>query len=254
MPIPTGGRIIHLDFGNPACFNGSGTAVTDLSGSGNNWIFGNTNYTVQPANGGFVEIDITNSLGRSTDYTGFSYGTAAYTVVMWIQQNGYGVANYQMFYILQETGGAGSNNTFYWGTRPGGPGNEFFIADGTSTGTEPNNFPLNTWKMLAFVKPAGAPFGSTFTYIDGTLASITYGGSATMNATTGYPSYIEGVGAGAGFWNHDMSIGEFSFYNQELSPSDITDYYNSTAARYGLAPPPYVGSVGGRQFGQGFNG
>lgn len=254
MPIPTGGRIIHIDFSNPACFNGSGTAVTDLSGSGNNFTLDNTNYTFSTSYGGELLIDNSNRLGKFTNITGYGYGTDAISINLWMQQTNFGIADFQMFYILSETGGTGTRNTIYFGSKPGTPGNEFYLADGTNTALSNYDFPLNTWKMVTCVKPAGAHSGSMLIYINGVPLPMSWSGTGLMNIVSGFPTFIANPSPASGFWNFDALIGEVSIYNTELSPTDVTDYFDATAARYGLAPPPYVGSVGGRQFGQGFNG
>jgi hypothetical protein len=51
----------------------------------------------------------------------------------------------------------------------------------------------------------------------------------------------------------DIKLGLFEGYNVAFGSTEVTDLYNSQVSRF-PQPPPYEGSVGGRQFGQGFNG
>jgi hypothetical protein len=251
---PLQAPICSFDFSNPACFNGTGTAVNDLSTSNNDFTLDNTNYTFTTTYGGEILIDQNNRFGRFTDLNDFSYGVNAYSVIMWMQQNSQGASDFNMFHILQETGGVGSNNTIYFGTKPGTAGNQLFVSDGTATSDTTYDFPLNTWKMVAFTKDTGAPYDNTHIYIDGVEITQTWTGSATINVGTGDPMFFANPSPAGGFWNFDVTIGQTDIYAEFLSSADILDYFNNTSARYSPPPPPTPSNVGGRQFAQGFNG
>jgi len=252
-PVPLT-SICSFDFSNPSCFNGTGTAVNDLSTSNNDFTLDNTNYTFTTTYGGEILIDQNNRFGRFTDLNNFNYGVNAYTVIMWMQQNSQGASDFNMFHILQETGGVGSNNTIYFGTKPGTAGNQLFVSDGSATSDTTYDFPLNTWKMVAFTKDTGAPYDDTHIYIDGVEITQTWTGSATINVGTGDPMFFANPSPAGGFWNFDVTIGQTDIYAEFLSSADILDYFNNTSARYSPPPPPTPSNVGGRQFAQGFNG
>lgn len=253
MSLPTANRIVSLDFSNNTSFSGSGLTVYDLTASGNNFQFVNSNYTFTSSYGGEVLIDNTNTLKRIADLFDYGYGTDAFTFVMWMQLNVQGNSDYNMFFNLQETGGTGSpNNTVYFGTLPG---LQFFISDGTANrNAAGGTFSLNTWTMVTFTKQNNQTLDQAKIYLNTTDLSMSSSGSGTINFTTGFPCHIDGVAPSIGFWNCDMTVGEVSMYDSHLNSSQITDYYDATVNRY-FPPPPPPPSVGsGRQFGEGFNG
>ena len=247
--------ICSFDFSNATCFNGTGTAVNDLSAFNNDFTLDNTNYTFFTTYGGEILIDQTNTLVRAANLNNYAYGVSAYTVIIWMQQNSQGASNFNMFHVLQETGGTGSNNTIYFGTKPGAPGNMLFASDGSVNSDTAYDFPLNTWKMVAFTKQYGAPSADTHIYIDGVEIAQTWSGSSTINFTTGFPCHFDGVDPSLNFWNCDMTIGQIDIYPNYFEAADIVDYYINTEARYSApAPPPFSNGVNGRTFGQGFAG
>lgn len=254
MSIPTANRILSFDFSNPTSFPGSGLTVYDLTASGNNFQFVNSNYTFTSAYGGEVLIDNTNTLRRVADLFDYGYGTDAFTIVMWMQLNVQGNSDYNMFFCLQETGGTGSPaNTVYFGAKPG---LQFFVSDGTYTrDAAASTFSLNTWTMVTFTKQNNQNINQAKIYLNTTDLSMSNASSpANINFTTGFPAHIDGVAPAIGFWNNDMTVGEVSIYDAHLNSSQITNYYDATVNRY-FPPPPPPASVGsGRQFGEGFNG
>lgn len=79
MSIPPTGLISEIDFLNPACFTPGGTAVTDLSGSGNNWTFTDNTYSFNSFNG-----TITFPAGNlPLTCPKFYFGNTPFTVSYW---------------------------------------------------------------------------------------------------------------------------------------------------------------------------
>ena len=85
--IVTTGLHTYYDFGNTSCYNPSSspTAVTDLTGNGNNSTYQNTasygNPTFNSNNGGFVEISNEQIfLKKNSGSTGLSLGTSQFTI------------------------------------------------------------------------------------------------------------------------------------------------------------------------------
>jgi hypothetical protein len=229
MSIPTSGLICHLDFSNPSSYPGSGTAVYDLTVNGNDFAFQNTNFTYTTTYGGEVLIDSTNILKTTSPLFGFLYGTTAVSINMWMQLNTEGGSDLSMFAALNDTGGSGSHNVLFFGTQTGPT---IFFNDNTDTRFQNTTFPLNTWKMITLTKPANGGSDSVKMYIDGSQINFTSGGTSTPIDLASSNSFIDSVVANLGVWSCDMTVGEYAIYDTELSSTDVTTYYNSTAARF----------------------
>ena len=95
--IVTTGLQTYYDFGNTSCYNpsSSATAVTDLTGNGNNSTYQNTatygNPTFNSNNGGFVEISNEQQfLKKNSGSTGLSLGTSQFTIEYFMNIKSYG--------------------------------------------------------------------------------------------------------------------------------------------------------------------
>ena len=84
--IITSNLEIYYDFGNTSCYNSSvsSTAVTDLSGNGNNATYQNTHLgspTFNSSNGGYVSISNANIFLKKDSGTSiYDIGTGSYTI------------------------------------------------------------------------------------------------------------------------------------------------------------------------------
>jgi hypothetical protein len=113
------------------------------------------------------------------------------------------------------------------------------IAPGTPT-------VLNEWTNYCITSD-----GTTYKfYIDGALVGSTALSGADIwtlpQLTIGD---FDAVGAG---YPSNIEFNLLDVYDIALSAGEITTLYNETVTRF-VIPPPYSGSVGGRQFAQGFN-
>ncbi len=251
MSIPTLNRIVSLDFGNATSFPGSGTTIFDLTTSGNNFQLQNTGYTYSTNFGGVITLPKTTGIFRNASLFDFAYGDDPLSIVIWMQLNETGIADYAGFHFFNDTGGAGSYNTIYFGTTPGN--NIFVEFSGGQKNNTTSPLSLNTWYMLAFTKQNNSTTAATEFYLNGSLLSMTGGDSTVVNLASGFPCKFNGNNNG-GFWDCVMTIGEISIYADHLNSTKISDYYNATSARYNPPPPPPPSIGSGRQFGEGFNG
>jgi hypothetical protein len=125
------------------------------------------------------------------------------------------------------------------------PGNtlNFGSIEGIISPTRP---PLYNWaNLIATVDESNVLTG----YINGSSVGTTTMTGFSVDASPGLiiSSFLGGSSFG------DIKLGLFEAYNVALGSTQVSDLYNSQVSRF-PQPPPYEGSVGGRQFGQGFNG
>lgn len=220
---------VKLDFSNPASYPGSGTAVYDLTPNNNDFAFQNNNFTYTTTYGGEVFIDNTNILKTVAPLSGFAYTTSAVSMNMWMQLNVEGGANLSMFAALNDTGGAGSHNVLFFGTQTGPT---LFFSDNTDSRLQNTTFPLNEWKMITLTKPANGGSNSVKMYVDGQEVTFTSAGTATTINLASSNSFINSVVANLGVWSCDMTLGEYTIWDAELSSTEILTYYNATKGRF----------------------
>jgi hypothetical protein len=235
MAIPTGGLLTQLDFLNPACFTNGGTAVTDLSGNGNNWTLDSTSYTYDATFGTLTLPTTTNLIANTYIYT----GNVPFTISYW------------MYYDITST----DEHQFYNGGYPGpgwltfhtnaGAGSIRFAINGAGYDSSPGSV-LNLQQNFI----AATYDGTTFKGYVNNVLEVTV--VTTINQQRGvYPSFAfndPGVNLGL------KKLALANFYDNALSPTNLTQLYNDGYDRFNPPTPPSINGVGGRQFAQGFNG
>jgi len=225
-----------IDFGNSSCFTNGGTSITDLSGNGRNFTLSSTTYTYDPSVGSLYFPSSTNATGSSSD---FIIGQQATTWLSWVKLQTVGNIS-----ICQIGGGS----RFYETLVPAVSLNNI-DNNGAAQQAGPITFDDN-WHLLAVTKPTNGTVGQQKTYIDGVLIPNTadYNPSMVINFNSSGPSIIHPLDG------TDMTMATLSLYLTELSAGNITALYDAQVTRFTPPVPVYAGNVGGRQFGQGFNG
>ncbi len=264
MAIPPGSLQLELDAGNVSSYSGSGTAWNDLT-------FNNFDYTmVNPiwsaSEGGYFTFVSPGDGPAPTNY-GFKttlgpITTAQTDITMqaWIRvpaQPGGTIDGITIFTNGNEGPGYGYYLDIQWayyaftGRMPGMgiPTTAGYFA--TDAG---DAFPTDTWTLFTITVDSTPDMKI---YYNGTLietfSSVSMGNAPTASAQL----YIGTNNASPPYpkaFNGDMAV--IRFYDAALSQPDILNQYNTEVGRFTPTPPPtpYVGLVGGRQFGQGFNG
>jgi hypothetical protein len=266
MAIPPGSLQLELDAGNLTSYSGSGTAWNDLTA--NNFDYTMVNPIWSASEGGYFTF-VSPGDGVPPNNYGFKTAlgpltTAQYNITMqaWIRVPA-GVPpgslpdGITIFTNGNEGFGYGYYMSIQWayyaftGRMPGinipAIGGYFATDAGDA-------FPSDTWTLLTIA------WDNTDLkiYYNGTLMETFSGISmgpyppsasaqlyiGTNNASPPYPKAFNG----------DIAV--IRFYDAALSQPDILNQYNTEVGRFTPTPPPtpYIGQVGGRQFGQGFNG
>ena len=230
--VPT--PIVDLDFSDPACFNGTGTTVNDLSGFNNDFALADTDYEFTTTFGGELFIDTINldTLLNRSGLTGYTYGSAAFSFNMWVQINAYNALDLTQIWSLNFTGGSGSphNNPFCGAL---GASKYFFFTDGTDTLNTTFVMEPDTWYLVTITYPSGGTTNDIVIYINGVSIAYTGGTAGVLNVASGNPlNSLSGSLANSAVWNSAQTIGSYNFYNVELSAADVLAYYTDTQARF----------------------
>lgn len=212
LGLVTTGLTMWLDAGDPASYPGTGTAWTDLSGSGNNAVL--TGVTPWTSAGDLSYFTFNNAQGYAQG--GYFLPNTTYTKVAIFRVAGA---------YVNLISGDNSNQHAFWG------GATAYLRAGHNglwnTVVSPTVTPANQWVF-------GAVSFSNITgwrlYLDGALAATN--GSTTQFAAN--PARVQ-IGAYSGNGNNlngDMSVA--LVYDRVLSDGEIAQIYNFYQARFGL--------------------
>lgn len=276
-PPPLPAPIAQYDFSDVASYPGTGGTLYDLSGTGNTL----TNPTLSGTFGGTGQSKYYSFAGGADQFykdaaAGFA-GTQLFTGshFIWVKSSDWnnppqsGASNYMTGWGL-DTGSGGGHLGFakqlpaanYPAGAKGSMGSGFGVT------SFPGGLTNNDWLHLGYV----ADGTDCNLYLNGNLV-----GSIPQDWQGAYPPYFGPTGI-LGFigrdplyaytpWitlgglysnygpssNYDIAIAEF--YNVGFASTQVLQLYNSQVARFPAPPPPpYVGSVGGRNFGGRFAG
>jgi hypothetical protein len=208
----TSNLIANLDAGNSSSYNGTGNTWTDLTGNGNNVTLSNTGYST--VNGGGIALN-TNGYGTQTLASPPFNGDFTWSTIFrfndgmwdWI----YNVGGYNGL-ILTVPGKPG----FSWG----GWYNNKIDANAESSLTNGNYY------MLTFVRSGNA--------ISCYLQASPYGVGSSVSGNISLVSPLIGKAPdGSAPWPNGI-VNLILLYNRALTQSEITQNYNTYAARFGF--------------------
>jgi len=225
--IVTSGLGIHYDFRNAACYPGSGNVVTDLSGNGRSLVFVN----LATWTGTYFDFDGVNDYGSISNIA--SVDTAG-SVGYWIRLN-----TTLSTTLLQRISGINANWEFgrldaagepaATGCSPANVPTASITADlGTFNNTHTNgafSFTNAVWANLVFTWSIG---GTAQTYING---SFVHSCAPVNAARTG--TWTIGRSPGNTARYYFGQLGWFTYYNRQLSGTEILQNFNVTKSNYG---------------------
>jgi len=252
MAIPSG-FASYIDLQDPLCYPGSGLLIEDLASPSTVW---NISSSGAVYSGTVGSLDLTTqSIEANTQLV--PTGTGPITIAGWIKINAFSYGT--SFNALAAVGSDSGGNNLRQIALYGGTPNTVGIACATNTSGaavySATEQPINTWCLVAIKKDTGTNTAQIITYLNGAVDSAgSYGGAVTTDIQySGTNSYGAINSTKFGDSQFQISISQQWIYNSYLSDADILDLYNATEGRY-FGPPPSTSNVGGRQFGQGFNG
>ena len=246
MPTP----IVEWDF-STANYAG-GTAVTDVSGNGNNGVINSTptswNSTV-----GWIELSSAQEcrVPNANYPNNLPVGTVAKSMVYWGTIPTYDTTAF----TFGGNGGGGSRIDIGYGFGYG-PGLEFSGVGYYSATYTPG---LNTFFQLVFTSNSNGTIVNSLVYIDGILRPMTAIGSlANTIDVLGTPG--DALTTLALNWQvvpGNIKVLNARVYDVVLSAGEVATDYTNFLNRLSPTPPPPLsspGPVGGRRFGGRFNG
>jgi len=245
MPTP----IVEWDF-SIANYAG-GTAVTDISGNGNNGVFNSSPFSWNTTVG-WIELTSAQEVRiPNANYpNNLPVGTVAKSMVYWGTISDYD----HTAMSFGGNGGAGSRIDFGYSFTNGTFGIEFSGVGKYSASYNPG---LNNFFQVVFTSDTSGTIASSLVYINGTLRTMTAVGSLS-NTIDLLPGPGDALNTFALNWQvvpGNPKILNARIYDVVLSPAEISTDYTNFLNRLSPPPPPsYAGSVGGRRFGGRFNG
>ncbi len=239
-PTPTPTQFLKYDFQDPACYSGSGTTINDLAGTNTelfvdngNWVSGTVNYW---------DLQGDTILENTNPPT--ELNSNIFTVNCWYYPDFTNPSTYASVW------GIGLNNP-----------NQMPILSTQSTGSFNIQWsygynlvsytPTIDWHLVTFVSDGT----DTILYIDGVLEG-SVNGVGTIGTIGGVTRLRLGCSNSSGGSAQEPAygrIGYWDYHTVALTAGEISALYDATKTPY-ITPPPSPSIVGGRSFGQGFNG
>jgi len=208
----TSNLIANLDAGNSSSYNGSGTTWTDLTGNGNNVALTNTGYS--SVNGGGIALN-TNGYGTQTLANSPFNGDFTWSTIF-----KYNDGNWDWIYNVGGYNGlvltALGKPALSWG----GWFNNKIDAGAEAALTNGNYY------MLTFVRSGNA--------VSCYLQASPYGVGSNVSGNIALVSPLIGKGPGGEAWQNGI-VNLILLYNRALTQSEITQNYNTYAARFGFS-------------------
>lgn len=209
--IITAGLVMNLDVGNVACYPGTGTLLTDLTGNGNNGtVTGGAVYS--SANGGSFAFDGIN------DYINIAVKPQQNAMTLEVWAKLFTVSGQQFFMV---DSGAGYVELGMIGDKA------YFGVAGSPYSSAVGLTALSTGVWYQFVARYKNGEGASI-YVNGVLDKQ----SATANTTIGsVATDFQILRNGGVFMKCSLSVSRI--YNTALSPADVLNNFNAIKSRYG---------------------
>lgn len=221
--VVTDGLVLCLDAGNPKSYPGSGTAWTDLSGSGNNGTLNNgVGFTAN--NGGALTFDGTNQYVSLTSVPPVGQSTLSSTVEIVAYRD-----RTNTFEVMFGGGVESNNNGLYMGFRQS-DGNNFMYAyygndqDGTTPTTNV------AWNHYVAIHNNTAQ--ARYRYFNSVLLSPSQTSGVTNTSASRFFIGAFNRSSAAYFLKGRISL--VRIYNRALSAAEVTQNFNAMRGRFGL--------------------
>lgn len=223
------GLIYYLDFGNPACYPGTGTVATDLVMMDTFNI--NPSAVYDPSNGGIFNTNGAGFLGTSVNIPTELLGNVAWSVGGW----------FKLFsnYSNGSPWGFGKQDTRnnFNGFSPNSNEIAVSLTNINAFGTS-QVFSMSDWKYVVWTKSAGVfsranceIYVNNVKYTGGSLINI-YGDETQIPNILGDMKIALGATSTALTQVSSLKFGEFKIYDKVLSSTEVNDNYLAGAGRY----------------------
>ena len=232
--IVTDGLVINLDPGNVNSLGvNDDSTITDLTGNGNNGLISN--------GGGYSHLYggtvLLNSGSSVDDYINVSNGGSnimekSFTLDFWLRYHDIGSGRYTNVWSTQGYSGSGIGFAFYtygseiriWGWPTANAGNLMMI---NPTGVLAND----TWYNIVITRDMNT---EKLICYKNAIGIGTYNGVTADYEADGDDTYSFGTRDGANY-PLDAYVSTMRGYNRALSPTEISQNYEATKIRHGVA-------------------
>jgi hypothetical protein len=224
------GLIVHYDFGEPNCYNGSGTTITDLSGVGNSGTLTNSP-TYSSTDGGIITFNGSNHHIYRGSVTNPPTTNFSMNVVAKFSDTGAG-GRYVMA-LGRDIGTNGGMALIAYGYA--GASNELIFELGSGFGRVSAGIVPSTgiWYDLTVT----ADGTTTKFYVNGILKNTGTQSTGTIASSPGLSigSYLSAAipPAASSAW-FNGNIASVKIYNRELTYGDVTKNFRAHRTRFGL--------------------
>lgn len=219
------GLVLYFDPANTRSYSGTGTAIADISNTGNNGtLTGGVTYDI--SNNGIMTYDGATGYIDCGPATQIGSALTGLTVSMWVNTNSRSVR------CIAENGTAFTTNTFYMFQE--NTTSFTFEVYGTNYDVVYSNYTyqLNIWYNLVGTWQTG---GRTELYTNGVLTSgVRTGGTAQTSLRNGNANLNIGNRPGNTTYRFSGTMGPSMFYNRALTPAEISQNFNAMRGRYGI--------------------
>ena len=237
---------LELDATNASSYPGTGSTWFDLTANNNDLtLYGNTTWANIDSVKSF-DFDGTNSYAWNNNV---SIGaTNNFTIDAWFKIN-----STKTIQFISCLGQAAADTFPLFAYNNPGISNGIYAEMGGGTGftTVLASPTLDTWYNLTMT----ADGTDIKYYLDGALQSTVSQGSGSIPASSvelAIGNHVPSPAYAAWF---DGNVGYYAVYDGAIGSTQIATNYSTNLPKFTPTPPPvYSGNVGGRQFGQGFNG
>ena len=239
----TNNLVLNLDFGNPACYPGSGNTAYDLSG------FGHTTSLVNGAvysslYGGNIFCDGTNDYIETVTTSALDFGTNSFTVEYWYRKTEY-TLNFDNIFgpNIWRAGNDAVYNEWTLGIGQGavsgvGESGGFYVQTASYGiyGTGENRLVgnLNKFNQIVGIR-------------NGNLIELYYNGNVVYSATPGggfdslmtmnsVSNYLRIAASALGLYYSKVHSGILRIYNKALSAREVNQNYQALIPRFSDAP------------------
>ena len=230
LPV-TEGLIMHLDASNSSSYSGSGTTITDLSGTGNNGsIYGNMTHDgsnfVFNGNGGFSHPNV---MQNECTYSFWAYNTNP--------NKNYGQYFRQRTNPLSNTGQSDGNfmviqGPAYGAAQYGKVSMRLYTSAGFSDiGYSSPTIGFNVWKNLT-VSWSNTTKQLKYYHNGQLVETQTIVGNILLPVGTQY--FGTAVDPGGGDVNYDGKINMFAAYNRVLTDAEVLQNFNALRGRFNI--------------------
>lgn len=236
--ITTDGLVVYYDFGNTKCYPGSGTAVSDLIMNKSGTMEGTCSFQsgamdfTGPSDNTRLTISPTSS-DPDPDLS-FIDGTNDMSISIWFNADAFApFTNSTNAPIPLTLYGNQKRNFMTFGD--GGPVDQLhfrgqWATSGWNSPVSSSTLTLNTWHNFVVA------YSATTGYIAYTDAVVSDTNSMTEANQANTSSAANAIGGPPDGWNRSFNgqIAMVSFYNKQLSASEVIQNYNTVKSRFGL--------------------